>query len=77
MDRAKKTITLYSKDQQVAVTIAATDDLLTMPEDTWRSGDLVRYYYQDPSQALRFMNVTRTDLSNPAARAWTAGFRVL
>ena len=26
-------------------------------------GDIVRYYYKDPSQALRMMNVTRTDLN--------------
>ena len=63
VDRAKKTITLYSKDQQVAITFAASDELLQMPENTWRSGDLVRYYYKDPVQALRLMNVTRTDLS--------------
>ena len=63
VDRVKKTITLYSKDQHVAITIAATDELLALPDDTWRAGDLVRYYYQDPAQSLRFMNVTRTDLS--------------
>jgi hypothetical protein len=37
-----------------------------MPADTWRAGDVVRYYYKDPAQALRLMNVTRTDLSNAA-----------
>jgi hypothetical protein len=63
VDRAKKTITLYSKDQQVAITFAASDELLALPDDTWRSGDVIRYYYQDPHQALRMMNVTRTDLS--------------
>jgi len=30
---------------------------------TWRTGDVVRYYYKTPGQALRLMNVTATDLS--------------
>jgi hypothetical protein len=34
-----------------------------MPDDTWKIGDEVRYYYKDPAQALRLMNVTRTDLN--------------
>lgn len=63
VDRVKKTITIYSKDQQIAITFEGTDELLAMPDDTWRSGDIVRYFYEDPSQALRLMNVTRTDLT--------------
>jgi hypothetical protein len=63
VDRARKTVTVYSREQKVQVTFAAGEDLLAMPDDTWRSGDVVRYYYKTPGQALRFMNVTRTDLS--------------
>jgi hypothetical protein len=63
VDRAKKTITVYSPEQHVLVTFAGSEELLAMPDDTWRSGDVVRYYYKEPVQALRMMNVTRTDLS--------------
>jgi len=63
VDRVKKTITVYSPEQRLAVTFAASDDLLAMPADTWKSGDVIRYYYQQPGQALRLMNVTKTDLS--------------
>ena len=63
VDRARKTITLYSAKDRSLITFAASDDLLAMPADTWQSGDVVRYYYKDPARALRLMNVTRTDLS--------------
>lgn len=63
VDRVKKTITVFSREQKLTVTFAASDELLAMPDDTWRPGDVVRYYYKDPAQALRFMNVTRTDLT--------------
>ncbi len=29
----------------------------------YQSGDEIRYYYKDPGQALRLMNVTKTDLT--------------
>ena len=63
VDRTRKTITVYSANQHVLITFAASDELLAMPADTWRSGDVVRYYYKNPAQALRMMNVTKTDLS--------------
>jgi len=63
VDRTGKTITFYAASDHELITIAASDDLLAMPSDTWRAGDVVRYYYKDPSRALRLMNVTKTDLS--------------
>lgn len=63
IDRTAKTITIYSPEEKSLITFAASDDLLALPADTWRAGDVVRYYYKDPGQALRMMNVTRTDLS--------------
>ncbi len=63
VDRVRKTITVFSPEQHAVITFAASDDLLALPDDTWKSGDVVRYYYKDPGQALRFMNVTSTDLS--------------
>ena len=66
VNRAKKAITIYAAKDRTVITFAASDDLLAMPTDTWRAGDVVRYYYRDPAQALRLMNVTRTDLSKAA-----------
>jgi hypothetical protein len=63
IDKNAKTITIYAAARHSLITFAASDDLLALPADTWRAGDVVRYYYKDPSQALRMMNVTRTDLS--------------
>ncbi|HTQ58317.1 MAG TPA: DUF4881 domain-containing protein [Bryobacteraceae bacterium] len=63
IDRAKRTITIYAAREHVLITFTASDDLLAMPASTWRAGDVVRYYYKDPAQALRLMNVTQTDLS--------------
>ncbi|HUI54525.1 MAG TPA: DUF4881 domain-containing protein [Bryobacteraceae bacterium] len=63
IDRVAKTITIYSAAEKTLITFAASDDLLALPADTWRPGDVVRYYYKEPGQALRMMNVTKTDLS--------------
>jgi hypothetical protein len=63
LDRTAKTISVYLAKDKKLITFVATDDLLTLPADTWRFGDVVRYYYQDPHQALRMMNVTKTDLN--------------
>lgn len=63
IDKVKQTITVYWAPDKTALTFAATEELLAMPADTWKVGDEVRYYFKDPAQALRMMNVTRTDLN--------------
>lgn len=63
VDRQKKTITLYSRRYRVLITFSVADEYLALPGDTWKAGDEIRYYYKDPGQALRMMNVSRTDLS--------------
>jgi len=63
IDKVKRTITVYWAPEKTAVTFSASEELLAMPADTWKVGDEVRYYYKDPAQALRMMNVTRTDLN--------------
>jgi hypothetical protein len=63
IDRARNTLTLYSPSERAMVTFTAAPELLSMPADTWKAGDVVRYYYKEPGQALRLMNVTKTDLS--------------
>jgi hypothetical protein len=63
VDKGKQAITIYCPAEHVALTIAASEELLAMPADTWQTGDEVRYYCKDPAQALRMMNLTRTDLN--------------
>jgi hypothetical protein len=62
VDKAKKVITIYSGRQKLLVTLAVPDEYLEQPESTWDAGDEVRIYFKEPGQALRFMNVTRTDI---------------
>lgn len=63
IDRGQGTVTTYLGRRQVLVTLKLAPELLELPSETWRPGDEVRYYYKDPGQALRMMNVTRTDLN--------------
>lgn len=62
VDRAKKTITVYSSRQRELVTFSVPDEYFQRPDNTWKAGDEIRYYYKDPAQALRMMNVTKTDI---------------
>jgi len=61
IDRENKTITVYAPRRRELVTFSVADEYLALPYDTWKSGDEVRYYYKDPGQALRLMNVTKMD----------------
>lgn len=63
IDKVKRTISVYWAPEHTVVTFLAPGDLLALPADTWRAGDEVRYYFKDPAQALRFMNISKTDLS--------------
>jgi hypothetical protein len=63
IDKEKRTISFYWREDHTVVTFSAPDDLLAMPPESWKGGDVVRYYFKDPARALRMMNVSRTDLS--------------
>jgi len=63
VDRQKKTVTIYSRRKRLLLTFAVPDEYLALPDDTWKSGDEIRYYYKQPGQALRMMNVSKTDLT--------------
>lgn len=64
VDRAGRTVTVYSpRDHRWAI-LSVDEQYLGLPASTWKFGDEVRYYYKDPRQAIRFMNVTRTDLNS-------------
>ena len=63
INEAERTMTIYSKKQQLLVTIkVAESDFARYQAKDWTFGDEVRYYYKDPAQALRFMNITKTDI---------------
>jgi hypothetical protein len=64
IDPERRTITVYSARDRMVAVLSVGDEQLRLPEDTWRFGDEIRYYYKDPSRALRLMNVTRTDLNS-------------
>jgi hypothetical protein len=63
VDRQNRTVTLYDPDARLLLTCSVSEADLNLPEDAWRAGDVVRYYFKQPGQALRMMNVTRTDLT--------------
>lgn len=63
VDRVKKTITVYLAGQRQLVTFSVPEEYFALPDDTWKAGDEIRYYYKDPGLALRLMNITRTELS--------------
>jgi Domain of unknown function (DUF4881) len=63
VDRQKKTVTIYSRRKKLLLTFGVPDEYLALPDDTWKSGDEIRYYYKQPGQALRLMNVSKTDLT--------------
>jgi hypothetical protein len=59
VDRATRTVTIYSARARWLATISVPEDSLDLPEDTWMEGDDIRYYFKEPGQALRLMNVTK------------------
>ena len=64
IDKDKMTVTEYSGRLQALVTFTIPADKLDMPPATWEAGDEVRMYYKENAkhQALRFMNITRTNI---------------
>jgi hypothetical protein len=64
IDAERRTITVYSARDRMVAVLSVGDEHLRLPEDTWKFGDEIRYYYKDPARALRIMNVTKTDLNS-------------
>jgi len=60
MNADNSSVTLYSPRTRELVTVTVPPEALTLPAECWRSGDEVRYYFKNASQALRMMNVTTT-----------------
>lgn len=62
VDKQAKTVTMYSARQRLYVVASIPEEYLDWPPETWEGGDEVRIYYKEPGKALRFMNITRTDI---------------
>ena len=62
IDKQKKTITIFSGRQKMLCTFSVPDQYFSYPESTWDAGDEVRLTYKTAGQALRFMNVSKTDI---------------
>ncbi len=62
VDKAKKTVTIYSARQKMLVTFSVPDEYMAWPDATWDAGDEVRVYYKEDGKSLRFMNITKTDI---------------
>jgi hypothetical protein len=62
VDKEKKTITVFSSRQKILTTFSLPEKYFGLPEYTWDAGDEVRIYYKEEGKALRFMNVSKTDI---------------
>jgi hypothetical protein len=62
VDQDKKTVTIYSGRQKMLATYSVPEDYFVMPVHTWDAGDEVRIYWKEKGKALRFMNISKTDI---------------
>jgi hypothetical protein len=62
IDQQAKTIEIYLEKMKTLLTFSVPEQYSAMPPDTWKMGDEVRIYYKEPGKALRFMNVSKTDI---------------
>ena len=62
VDKTKKTVTIYSGRQKMLCTFSVPDEYMALPDSAWDAGDEVRVYYKEDGKALRFMNISKTDI---------------
>lgn len=64
IDKDKGTVTEYSKRLQSLLTFKVPAEMISLPDSVWEAGDECRIYYKPNAkhQALRFMNVTQTNI---------------
>ena len=64
IDKEKSTVTLYVAPKKMLVTFTPPADKMDLPASSWTKGDELRIYYKENAkhQALRFMNITQTNL---------------
>jgi len=64
IDAAERTITIYSRRQLRLSTIKLSEtDFAKYKDSEWDAGDEVRIYYKEQGKSLRFMNITKTDIT--------------
>lgn len=63
IDQERGTAIIYVPHERRLLTVRLAGESLVLPAETWRVGELIRYYYKDPQRALRLMNVSRTDIN--------------
>jgi hypothetical protein len=63
VDKENRTVTTYCALEKKLLTARVSGEYLALPPESWKAGDEVRYYYKQPDQALRLMNVTKTDIN--------------
>ena len=44
------------------IVIQLPEEYFAMPDSTWDAGDEARVYYKEEGKALRFMNITKTNI---------------
>ncbi len=62
IDKDKKTVTIYSGRQKTLSVIQLPEEYFAMPDNTWDAGDEARVYYKEEGKALRFMNISKTNI---------------
>ncbi len=64
VNKEEGTVTEYSRRMQEIVTFKVPAEYLDLPATTWEAGDECRIYYKENAkhQALRFMNVSKTNI---------------
>jgi len=62
VDGNLRTITVYSGRQKMLATFTVPAEYFDFPEYTWDAGDEVRVYWKEKGVAIRFMNITKTDI---------------
>ena len=62
VDKDKKAITIYSGRQKLLATFSVPEEYFSLPDYTWDAGDEVRIYWKEKGKAIRFMNISKTDI---------------
>jgi hypothetical protein len=62
IDKEKKVITIYSGRQKLLTTLTVPDADFNTDPAYWDAGDEVRIYYREEGKALKFMNISKTDI---------------
>ncbi|PKN08325.1 MAG: DUF4881 domain-containing protein [Deltaproteobacteria bacterium HGW-Deltaproteobacteria-8] len=62
VDKDKKTVSIYSGRQKTLSVIQLPEEYFALPDNTWDAGDEARVYYKEEGKALRFMNISKTNI---------------